>query len=62
MKEKHSLTQLAEQVGFSQEFILLTKYVDEMKYDEYPNYQKMHKILSSAIMKQYKTEPENRLF
>ena len=45
MKEKHSLTQLAEQVGFSQEFILLTKYVDEMKYDEYPNYQKMHRIL-----------------
>ena len=45
MKEKYSLTQLAEQVGFSQEFIRLTQFVDAMKYDQYPNYQKMQNIL-----------------
>jgi hypothetical protein len=33
MKEKYCLTQLAEQVGFSQEFLQLTQYVDAMKYD-----------------------------
>jgi hypothetical protein len=33
MKEKHKLTELAEQVGFSQEFMQLTQYVDDMKYD-----------------------------
>jgi len=33
MKEKHQLTELADQVGFSQEFMQLTQYVDDMKYD-----------------------------
>ena len=48
-KEQYTLRQLAEQYGFSTEFQDLAIIVDRMKYDDYPNYARMTRVLEKIL-------------
>lgn len=61
-KEQFSLTELAKQTEFSDEFQDLCKLIDNLSFEGYPNYQRITKILSGIVEMRFPDQPENRVF
>ena len=61
-KEQFSLTELAKQTEFSDEFQDLCKLIDNLSFEDYPNYQRITKILSGIVEMRFPDQPENRVF
>ena len=60
-KEQYTLEYLAKSYQFSPAFIELASMVDALRYEEYPNYERMHRILESIVCSQ-QADSENRVF